>query len=84
MKKVSSGGGGGCLCFTSRSLTIISGSLSVLSCLSAILVSIYLLINTTAYNLITSNMSDWLRQHNRDKEVCLNCYIQPKIIVLIL
>merc|ERR1711874_293734 len=33
------------------------------------LVSIYLLVNTAAYSLVTGSLSDWLRQHNRDKEV---------------
>ena len=64
-----SSSGGGCLCFNSRSLSIISGAVSVLCSHSVILVSIYLLINTTAYNLVTRSLSGWLRQHNRDKEV---------------
>ena len=67
MKKVISGGG--CLCFTCRSLTIISGVLSVLSCLSVLLVSIYLVINTTLYNLIFSELTHWLQHQSRDKEV---------------
>ena len=61
--------GGGCLCFSSRSVTFISGATSVLWSLSVILVSIYLLVNTAAYSLVTGSLSDWLRQHNRDKEV---------------
>ena len=67
MKKVTSGGG--CLCFTSRSLTIISGGLSVLSCLAVLLVSVYLVINTAVYNLIFSEVTHWLRHQSRDKEV---------------
>ena len=67
MKKVSSGGG--CLCFTSRSLTIISGVLSVLSCLFLLLVSVYLVINTNLYSLIFSEVTHWLRHQSRDKEV---------------
>ena len=67
MKKVISGGG--CLCFTSRSLTIISGGLSVLGCLAVLLVSVYLVINTTLYNMMFSELTHWLRHQSRDKEV---------------
>jgi len=67
MKKVTSGGG--CLCFTSRSLTIISGALSVLACLALLLVSVYLVINTALYDLVFSETTHWLRHQSRDKEV---------------
>ena len=67
MKKVNSEGG--CLCFTSRSLTIISGGLSVLGCLAVLLVSVYLVINTTLYNMMFSEVTHWLRHQSRDKEV---------------
>jgi len=67
MKKVTSGGG--CLCFTSRSLTIISGGLSVLACLALLLVSVYLVINTALYDLVFSETTHWLRHQSRDKEV---------------
>jgi len=67
MKKVNSGDG--CLCFTSRSLSLLSGGLSVLSCLSVLLASIYLVINTNLYNLIFSDLTHWLRHQSRDKEV---------------
>ena len=67
MKKVNSGDG--CLCFTSRSLTIISGGLSVLGCLAVLLVSVYLVINTTLYNMMFSEVTHWLRHQSRDKEV---------------
>ena len=64
-----SSSGGGCLVFRGRSPSSISGAVSVLSSLTMIMVSLYLLINTTAFNLVTRSLSDWLRQHNRDKEV---------------
>ena len=42
------------------------------------LVSIYLLVNTAAYSLVTGSLSDWLRQHNRDKEVVPSMKGEPK------
>ena len=64
-----SSSGEGCVGSPSRKPSIISGAVSILSSLTMIVVSIYLLINITAYNLMTRSLSDWLRQHNRDKEV---------------
>ena len=64
-----SSSGEGCVGSPSRKPSIFSGAVSILSSLTMIVVSIYLLINTTAYNLMTRSLSDWLRQHNRDKEV---------------
>ena len=76
--------GGGCLGFTSRSLSIISGAISVLCSLTMILVLIYLLIYTTAYNLVTRSLSDWFRQHIRDNEVSFAEILKSEILVFYL
>ena len=73
--------GRGCLGFTSRSLSIISGAISVLCSLTMILVLIYLLIYTTAYNLVTRSLSYWFRQHNRDNEVGVAEILKSEILV---
>jgi len=59
----------GCLCFSSRCLVIFSGALSIISCLSTILLSIYLIFNSEKFNQLSSNFSSWLHQHHGDKEV---------------
>jgi len=60
---------GGCLCFSCRTLVILTGCFSVISSLSAILVSLYIVINTEAYYWISDQISAWLQMHQGDKEV---------------
>ena len=61
---------GGCLCFSCRSLVILTGCFSVLSSLITILMTIYLVINTEAYYWISDQVRNWLQMHQGDKEVC--------------
>lgn len=60
---------GGCLCFSCRSLVILTGCFSVLSSLITILMTIYLVINTEAYYWISDQIRNWLQMHQGDKEV---------------
>ena len=60
---------GGCLCFSCRTLVILTGCFSVISSLITILMTIYLVINTEAYYWISDQIRTWLQMHQGDKEV---------------
>ena len=60
---------GGCLCFSCRTLVILTGCFSVISSLITILMTIYLVINTEAYYWISDQIRNWLQMHQGDKEV---------------
>lgn len=69
MKSYSKHEQGGCLCFSCRCLVMFSATVSLVTSLACVLVSIYLVINTQAYQWCSDSIKQWLRENRKDKEV---------------